>query len=238
MNAEKSRNFDKLDALIMLAGDVLIEKDVAYARSLDTTGSIISKRVDRKIKQNIRMAFKSHEYWRGWIIAKRVVAVLLIACTVLFASAMSIEAVRTNFWNAIIEWFDDYISIRFNQPTIESSENTADLKEPSYLPDGYKAADKFKTDYSNKITYYVNDTKALIYNQKVISTNETLIDNENCTIRDIEIGGYPGVLAIYSDDVIYYTLTWKDQKYIYKIETYYFDLFEDELMKIAESIYQ
>ncbi len=238
MNAEAIKKFDKLDALIMLAGDVLIEKDVAYARALDTTGSIISKRVDRKIKQNIKIAFLSHEYLRGWVVTKRVVAALLIACTILFASAMSIEAVRTNFWNAIVEWFDDYISLKFIQPIIYSTKNTADFKEPAYLPDGYEVTDRFDTDYSNKITYYMNGAKALIYNQKVISSNETLIDNENCTIHDIEINGYLGVLAVYSDNTIYYTLTWKDQKYIYKIETYNFDLSEDELIKIAESVYQ
>jgi len=235
---ETSRKFNKLDAVILLAGDVLIEQDVAYARSLDTTDSIISKRADRKIRRNINMTFKSHEYRRGLVITKRVVAALLIVCTVLFASAMSIEAVRTNFWNAIVEWFDDYISIKFDQTPAISTENAVDFKEPAYLPNGYEAANRFITDYSNKITYHVNDTKALIYIQKVISSNETLIDNKNCIIHDIEISGYPGILAVYSNDIFLYTLMWKDFKYSYMIESYNLDLSEDELFKLAESIYQ
>ena len=238
MNNETSRKFDKLDALILLAGDVLIEQDVAYARSLNTTDSIISKRTDRKIRRNINMAFKSHEYRRGLVITKRIVAALLIVCTILFASAMSIGAVRTNFWNAIVEWFDDYISIKFDQTPAISSENTADFKEPAYLPNGYEAANRFITDYSNKITYHVNDTKALIYIQKVISSNETLIDNKNCILHDIEISSYPGILAVYSNDILSYTLMWKDLKYSYMIESYNLDLSENELIKIAESIYQ
>ena len=46
--------FDKLDALILLAGDVLIEEELAYAREVLNPELEISKRTDRRILRYIR----------------------------------------------------------------------------------------------------------------------------------------------------------------------------------------
>lgn len=238
MTGKVTRNFDKLDALILLAGDVLMEKNVKYANSIDTSDCIISKYTDRKIKRYIKKASMPREQ-KMWILAtKRVVAVLLITCTILFVGAMSIEAVRNELWNAIVEWYDEYISVRFESLVPTTTVGMIETREPSYLPSGLKVADKEVTEFRCKITYEYNGEKSLIFIQRP-STTKVLIDDVGCTIENIKINDYAGVIAEYSEGNMQYVLMWDDGKYSFVLKFYVSEYIttSDELLKIAESLY-
>lgn len=50
-------------------------------------------------------------------ISVRVAVAMMIIMSLLLVTLMSISATREAIWNAIIEWYDDYITIRFADPS-------------------------------------------------------------------------------------------------------------------------
>ena len=120
---------DKLDALIMLSGDVLIAKNVDLYRN---AGVPILKRprsLDKKVQKSINKERRMQEFGAFYKYGRRVAAALLIACSISFAAVMSVKAVRTTLWNMIVEFFDEYLSVSFitETPPPQSIEETKGL---------------------------------------------------------------------------------------------------------------
>lgn len=232
MNGNK---YDTLDALIMLSGDVLINKDVAYLNSIDTSDIKISPRFSRKTHRMIRRKCRQKEYGQFIIVTKRIAAAVLIVCSILFASTMSIEAVRNEFWNTIVEWFDKYITISYQvekiAPTIIVTK-----KEPTYLPEGYEKAVKADAPTSYIIQYQQNEERRLTYQQKPLTQNEIWIDNKNCSISEVKVNNFNAILAAYADGNEIYTLLWNDEEYSYTIFSYDKSITVEILISIAESV--
>lgn len=72
------------------------------------------------------------------MIFKRISLIFLITGTLLFATAMSTSPIRAAFWNVIVNWYDDYIGVRFyNTDTSDIPTTIETVMEPSYLPNGW-----------------------------------------------------------------------------------------------------
>lgn len=231
--------FDKLDALILLAGDVLIEENLAYAREVLDPDIVISERTNRRILRYIRHTQKKSAYHPVLNVMKRAAVVMLVLGTVLFASAMSIEAVREKFWNAIVEWYEDYISVLFVDETEDTLMDVEfEVREPSYLPDGVAKGEQVEMQYYCYTTYYHNQ-KSLHLEQFIEPNKNTKIDNDNeeCTIYNIKIHEYDGLLLKYENNTISHAIIWNDEQYWYKFISRSSTLNEAELLKIVKSIY-
>ena len=61
MSLSKNSN---MDALIMSAAHVLIEDTADYMRSIDTSDTVISKKLDNRVYKNIRKYSKKN--WWSW----------------------------------------------------------------------------------------------------------------------------------------------------------------------------
>jgi len=231
--------FDKLDALIMLAGDALIEEELAYAREVLDPEIEISKRTDRRILRYIRHAQKKPGYHPVLDVMKRAAVIVLVIGTVLFASAMSIEAVREKFWNAIVEWYEDYIAVMFvDDGTSDTMMDVEfEVREPSYLPEGVVKGEQVVKKFSCRTIYTYRSQEIFLLEQLHKSTKGTKIDINECSISNITIDKYSGVLAEYNNNKQYYTIVWEDEKYYYTINSRTPTLNKDELIKIASSIY-
>lgn len=233
-----NEKFDKLDALILLAGDVLIEEELAYAREVLDPEIEISKRTDRRILRYIRHTQKKPGYHPVLDVMKRVAVVVLVIGTVLFASAMSIDAVREKFWNAIVEWYEDYIAVMFVDDAAEDTMANVEfeVREPSYLPNGFTKGRQIKKDFSCSTIYIYNEQEVLFLEQLMDTTSDLKIDN-NCIATDIMVNKYPGILIEYSNTEHYYTIIWKDEYYYYKLSSLLEHFFKEEALNIASSIY-
>jgi len=233
-----NEKFDRLDALILLAGDVLIEEELAYAREVLNPDIEISKRTDRRILRYIRHAQKKPGYHPALDAMKRAAMVVLVIGTVLFASAMSIEAVREKFWNAIVEWYEDYIAVMFVND--EESDTMADaefeVREPSYLPEGVTKGEQIVSRVRCSTTYS-NSEISILLEQFIKPDNDIKIDNNNCVLTDIVILNYKGVLAEYTNGQMQTMLIWEDKLYRYKLIAKTNCDFKEEILKMAYSIY-
>jgi len=233
------KKFDKLDALILLAGDVLIEEELAYARDVLDPELVISKRTNRRILNYIRHTQKKPGYHPVLNTMKRIAVIVLVLGTVLFASAMSIEAVREKFWNAIVEWYEDYIAVMFVDEDAEDTMMDAEfeVREPSYLPDGVVKGELIQRKFSCSISYCYNDQTIIYWEQLIAHENYFKIDNSNCALTDININGHKGIWAEYKDQEQNFTVVWEDDYYRYNIIIKSNILSRDEILKMASSIY-
>ena len=68
---------------------------------------------------------------------KRVAVIVLAVMSISFVSALSIEAVRSDIYNAVIQWFDKKLGISFDDVPTDAPDRILDYKEP-VLPEGYE----------------------------------------------------------------------------------------------------
>ncbi|MGM9683126.1 MAG: DUF4367 domain-containing protein [Eubacteriales bacterium] len=117
-------NFDRLDALIALSVKDCIDEEVNNFLKTEVTVTP-STGFTGKIARLVRKSKTTrHPFYKPL----RIVAVaILIALSIMFTACVSIPRVREAVWNAIIEWYDDYISIRFTAPE-SSSESTSESR--------------------------------------------------------------------------------------------------------------
>lgn len=238
MNTNK---IDRLDVLLLLAGDTLINEDVEYVGNLPDHFKGLSAETEKKIQRKITAANRQRNrrevpIWMNSL--RRAAVVVLAVCSVLFGASMMIEPIRAAMFGAVMEMFDEYVDVRWDDGEWENSEKLTEVKEPSYIPEGYEVSEVYRSDYSIH-TYYVKDgMEALAVSQNTYLSDNTLYNNRNAEFSYIEINGYTALLIQYNNDIVTYTLTWKDETYKYDIMTYDIELNLDEVIRIAEGMYQ
>lgn len=225
---------DKLDAMIVLSAHVLAEKNEADWMTEDTANVEIPHSVDRKIRRMIRKERRKIEYGAWYQIAKRVAMVFLVVCTVAFASAISVSAVREALWSAIVQFYEEYISVGYVADT-EPPACIEVKKEPSAIPDDWTREILLDSQSMYYIQYTFDDGEAVSFRQKTLDGSETWIDNENSTIEIITIQGYEGNLITLPDKGLAY-LVWSDGCYSYTIEYDNAKIDRDLVIAIAESL--
>lgn len=229
MSLSKNSN---MDALIMSAAHVLIEDTADYMRSIDTSDTVISKKLDKRIYKRIRQNSRENHWNRVPVTFKKIVAAVMVFCTISFALCMSVEAVRENVWNTILEWYDKFVAVFY--VTEETPPSVIEeYREPELQLAGTERQLIEQTDVINQIFYLENEDVAMIYQQSVIGDESADIDSEQCSLREVDISNVKAQLFIYNDDSK--TITWHDSQYMYVIYTYT-EISDELLIKIAESV--
>lgn len=223
---------DNLDALIMSAVHVLVDDNAEYMRSIDTSNTVISKSLDRKVYRNIRKHSKKN-WWNSVPAAcKRVVAAIMVFCTISFAMGMSVKAVREEVWNTILEWYDKFVAVFY--VTEETPPSVIEeYREPTLQLTGTDRRSGTQTDIINQIFYMENEAVVMIYQQNIIGNESTDLDSEQCTLQEIEISDAKAKLFTYDNGTK--TITWHDSQYMYIIYTYV-EINDDLLINIADSV--
>ena len=225
---------DKLDALIMLSADVLMEKNVKEFLETDTSDVVRPKSLDRRIMRIIKRERRKSEH-RGWItVAKNIAAGVLITCTVTLAMVMSIEAVRTALMETIVQWFEDYVSIMF--VTEDDVPTTIEVKrQPVIDEDGWTEEVAVDSPSMYSVNYYHEGTLMLIYDQVCLNTDNMWNDNTDVTIEEISVGQNKGIFLTY-DSSGAKSIKWSDGEYTYSLLSRTADITKDVLLAYAESV--
>ena len=236
-----SGKIDRLDVLILLAGDTLIDEDVEYVGNLPDHFKGLSAETEKKIQRKIAAENRQQnrrEVPRWMNSLRRAAVVVLAVCSVLFGASMMIEPIRAALFGAVMEMFDEYVDVRWNDGEWRNPQKLTEIKETSYIPEGYEVSEVYRSDYENCIIYKKDGVEALYIVQDTWLSSNVLYDNKNAEYSYIEINGYTALLLQYNDDITTYTLTWKDETYKYNIMTYDIELNLEEVIKIAEGLYQ
>ena len=225
---------DKLDALIIMSGDVLIKKNYELYQNTDVSGVIRPKSLDRRVMRNINREKRKKEHGNLYKYLRRCAVLILVVCTVSFAVMMSVEAVRSAVWNAIIEFFDDYLSISY----VMDSEVPDKIEQKSEPEIGRPEWEKQVVADNNGmyvVVYRENGEKIITYMQRVIDENNTWFDNENTEIQNIKIGEMSAVL-MFRTDMQTYSLSWSDGRYEYSLESHSSEITKEDLISFAKTL--
>lgn len=223
----------KLDALLTMSVDAIVEKNAESFLEQDYEIVPMPNSLRRKILGMDRRARWKDEFGAIGVGFKRVAAVILIACTLSFAAAMSVEAVRTAIWNAIVTWYDDYVAISFRKDGVgDAPETIVTKKEP--MMDGYEREVLLDSQGMFIVNYVYNDFNVM-YSQLVLEENEALFDNTMAALKTVKIGAYEGQLLIAADKSAIF-LMWNDGEYTYTLQTDSDNGREDQLIHIAQSV--
>lgn len=222
----------KLDTLIRAASDELLEEDVNYAKSLDTSTTQISDKAIRRIRRNIKN-YDKEPWWNSIPFScRKIVAAMLVLCTISFGMCLSVTAVRAEIAHTILEWYDKFVSVFY--VTDETPPSTIeDYKEPLLMLAGTEKQ-VIEQNLANYFIIYCSDELPCLTYQQMIIDSMVKLDNEKCTVSEITINGFDAQLFDYDDGSL--VVTWSDGQYAYIISMDLSDIESDLLISIAESV--
>lgn len=224
---------DNLDALILLSAQVLEESNLSRFAAAGTADTMRPASLDRKVRRLIRQEQHARRAAARWTPVKRVVAAILIFCTVAFAAAMSIEAVRGAVWQAIVRWYDTYIAVSFEDA--DAVPKTIWTKhEPTDVPSDWIKEVRVDSQILYYIVYTKEDKKALSYKQQPFE-NQAWTNNADSTAEEILVGDRTATLVT-SRTTGYYTLYWSDGAYNYTLQSFSDNITPARMVQIAASV--
>lgn len=222
----------KLDVLIRAASDELIEEDVNYAKSLDTSTTQISDKAIRRIRRNIKN-YDKEPWWNSIPIScRKIVAAMLVLCTISFGLCLSVTAVRAEIMHTLIKYYDKFVAVFY------ISEETPpciieEFREPALQLNGKEKQTIVQADILHMIHYYGENGLEMEYQQLLLTDSSSDVDNKDCTIKEVQINGHIAQLFSYFDGR--HTITWHDNDYAYIIFSYC-DISSDLIIFLAESV--
>lgn len=240
---------NKMDALISASLYRNVSKEARAFMSLDVSGITDNSRIKKRI---LNRAMSKRGI--SWISTLRIAAVAcLIIISMVFTACMCIPEVRESMWNAIVEWYDDHISVHFKQNEdatgdVTEEEGSSDIQEPpssiednivvTYLPEGYYTEVSETSSMFTHILCYNSEGNMMFRLVQTVfgdaGEDDILLDNENDPITTIYINGNEGILVEYPDVPGLYYLVWQNESYQYSLYGSFTSV--SELMKIAEGI--
>lgn len=231
MSLSKKSN---MDALIMSAAHVLIDDTADYMRSIDTSDTVISKKLDKRIHRLI-WQHTAENYWSMVPVGvRKAVAAVLVFCTISFATCMSVEAVREDMWNTILKWCDKFVAV-FHITDATTPNRIEEFKEPTLQLAGTERIVEIQTDTLNQIKYMHDDEIGMLFLQKLITNQSVDLDAEGgCICESVRIGNTDGTIFMYEDGIK--TITWHDNEYVYMIYVYLPDIDAVSMIQIAASV--
>jgi len=207
--AELSKN--NFDLLLRLAADRVMASDVEQFDSIDTTGITISEKTENKILRMIRRS-RTADTRKIWIRSlQRVAIIMLVAITATFTAAMCIEPIRAAFVDAIVNWFDDYVSVLFVNDGSDLPTTIEKVYEISNLPEGWTSEITYRDDFSVHYIIQGNNEEMIYIQQSIINKKDDfLVDNNYLDVSEIAL--FENITAfLYEYDENTIILMWQDE---------------------------
>lgn len=239
----KRQRLDELDILIESAvednGDEFDEFD-----NLDISDVEFSPSYQRRKRRVIRRYKYAPVIAAAQKICSRVAMFAGVLLTAALITVMSVSALREAIIGAVIEWYNDYVSIRFEtevptenieaepSETEEPWEAVMKARRPTDIPEGVEEVVHVNSQTRVAIDYYANNMYWASYSQSLYNENNIYVDNEAVVIQKIEIHGYEAII-FQSASKSEKALLWNDGVYVYHIITVGTI---DDLILLAKSI--
>ena len=236
----KSKMFD--EALKIVIKDQIKKEIAEYNDIKEDEWHTFSPEFETKMNRILKHGKKFKEDFRktSLKIMKRAAIIVLMILSISFLSLLSVEAIRTEIFNIITTFYENFINISSTNTNNQNfmlsviPEKIDDMYLPSYIPDGYWE-DNISISDGNVKAVYINDKdENIIYYQRLLSAAIS-VDGEDYIENDITINGVNGKIYEYNkaDDISYCIIIWNDNKYFYQLFCY---LDKEETIKISESI--
>ena len=206
----KTITASEFETIIGLGAEKWLDDEIDVMTHLDVSEFTLSDSMDRRIRSSIQRNSRK-EMWAPVFHHAKIAGIILVSViSILFAAAMMIQPVRAAFFNAIVQWYDNYIAIRFvSEEDVPTT--IQEVKYPTYLPDGWRIDLNRQGTGSVQYTIYNSEDTAVVYCQQTIFSpdDEMWFDDTDATIEEIILnGGKKAQLIKYKEGD--YALTWAD----------------------------
>lgn len=235
-------NADKFDHLISLAATKCTEEEAKKLNELDTSGVEFDKAYYRKRSRIIRKYRGGYKASGFAVMAVKLAAAAVIIVALLAVLIGCVPGLRQAIYDAVIEWYEEFLSIRFEGPGIpekETEENGTpptcieEHHKPTDLPEGVWEDVLINTDHEKTIDYYMGEEYLFSFSQLLLDTNGISFDNEGATVTYAVINGNNATVIEYETNSTI-CIVWNDEEYVYLLTTEILEL--EELMHYAKSV--
>lgn len=245
-------NSSKFDHLIALAATKCLDEEVQALNDLDTSKVVLDDSYYRKKERVIRQYKRRPTIKLIKNIAIRALAAIIIMATLACVLISCVPELRKAICDAIVEWYDDHFSVRYEHPsgkeqeTLYEEESTAnsgdaivvptyieDIRKPRNLPEEVWEDNVLENNTQIIIDYYNGDEYLFSFTQGVLKSNDKFVDNEEVNITSLKIKGYDATVVERTDKKEI-DIFWSDGEYSYYLSSTECDL--ETLLEYAESV--
>lgn len=210
--------------------DDLLSEQAEQALNILDRGSedadhIFSQRFERKMNRLLRRRRRIPVVR----ILRRAAVIVLCICLSGFLAAMSVEAVRVRFFEAVTRVFEDWTETSYTSEQLNPEDFVP--KEPSYLPEGFRETSRdFIDPLHLHLLYEDNSGNYISYSHDYLDGMTSGYDSEDAEIETVSVYGDDNATFVSEDDR--HMLIWVDWNSQYFIVS---NLDKNELVKIANS---
>ena len=243
-------NSDKFDHLIALAAMKCADEEADELNSLDTSSVSFDPSYYRKRSKVIRQY--KHKPRDRRSTAVRLAVAIAAAVIVMSLLIGCVPRLREAIYNAIVEWYNDYFSVRYEDPDGQEKEtlyeeesttaNELDADAPTYIVSVRKPTDLPEDVWEDVVTqnntsmtfdYYHEDQYIFSFTQSILKPIDRYVDSEDVNVKYIQINGNDATALEYIDKKEI-SVIWNDGQYSYHIFSTECDL--DTLIEYAKSV--
>ena len=226
------KHVDAMDALLYSAMPFIQNRELEEIQRADPSIKMSDRnynKLQKKLRRKIGYFEQEGNYSQIECALKRVAILVLVIMAIGFTCMISVEASRTAFWEAVVEWYEEKILFKYLEvEKNEALDKIEEYKEP-ILSEAYQRT----VLEQNEIVMYIEYSMANVgisYTQSIMQGHSVYESNDETKIRETTINGNEAY--IFESDG-YFTIIWSDNLYIYHLSG---NLILDELIAIAESI--
>ena len=159
----------------------------------------------------------------------RVAIFALCICLTAFSIAMSVEAVRVRFFEAVTRVFEDWTETSYTSEQLDPEDFVP--MEPSYIPEGFEEVERIHLDPLNlNIIYQDENGHYIDYVHGYLDGTTFGYDSENAEVETVSVLGDDNATFVSKNG--WNQLIWLGWNSHYSILS---DLNKDEIIKIANS---
>ncbi|MGL5695203.1 MAG: DUF4367 domain-containing protein, partial [Peptostreptococcaceae bacterium] len=176
------------------------------------------KEFENKIKKIIKYEKRGPFFNKIYSYTKKVAVVFIALLISLFTLTMSVEALRTKFFDMVKDVYEKFTIYRFN---VDENDNgkvkKLEEKNINYLPNGFKEFEGYEYDNDISITYSDGEDYITL-NYVLIEGGNLYMDTENAKISKVQINGYD---ADYIEKENRSSLLWQEENILYDLKIEY-----------------
>lgn len=243
---------DKFDHLIALAAMQCAEEEAQKFNELDVSEAVFDESYYAKKAKIIKRCKRTPSFKLTKTIVIRIAAAIMIMLAMVCLLIGCVPRLRQAIYAAIVEWYDDYFAVRYEDPdgkgkeTLYEEESITEIEfaeeAPEYIKNVHKPSNLPEGSWEDVIVesatriivdYYCGDEYLFSFTQGVLNSSENYVDNEEVDVKYISINGNDATVVESKNKKEIY-LFWNDFEYSYYIFSTECDI--DTLKQYAQSV--
>ena len=243
---------DKFDHLIALAAMQCAKEDAQKFNELDTSEVVFDESYYAERARIIKKCKRTPALKLTKTIVIRLATAIMIMLALVCVLIGCVPRLRQAIYDAIVEWYDDYFAVRYEDPdgkekeTLYEEESTAEIesaeeapeyiknvRKPSNLPEGTWEDVVIENNTHISVDYYYGEGYLFSFAQSILNPSESYVDNEEVDVKYITINGNDATVVENKNKREIY-IFWNDNEYSYHICSTECDL--DALIEYAQSV--